>query len=457
MVRFFRVFVPVGALALLFSETLLIGCCFLVVTFLVMNVDPQVFLFVDNGLLRIGVALASILFGLFFEDLYVFIQVKSRVLLLQQLCLVMGIALLIQGLIGYFNAAFPLPLRLMIPAGALVIAGVFTWRIVYSHLVLRLVGAQRLLLVGASALLRELAAHIESRPELGMRIIGYVGKSEDGGGLGKWLGKWLGPLSSLEEAARAEKPDRIVVGLAERRGEMPIGDLLRLRYAGVPVEEAAAIFEQLFGRVLLAELRPADVVLSGAFRPRPQGLIIQTVVHWLLALLLTIVTAPLLLLAALLVKLSDGGPVLNLSERIGLRGRPFRLYSLRISGCAGLPQHFMKRWRLRSLPGLWNILLGDMCFVGPEPDRPEIAQALSARIPFYKQRYSLKPGLTGWAQINLPPDKQEDSLEYDFYYLKNFSRALDTYILAHTIKELLIAAPPRSPVPASDPAWHTNS
>jgi len=443
MVRFFRVFVPVGALALLFSEILL-------------NVDPQVFLFVDNGLLRIGVAIASILFGLFFEDLYVFIQVKSRVLLLQQLCMVMGIALLIQGLIGYFNAPFPLPLRLMIPAGALVIAGVFTWRIVYSHLVLRLVGAQRILLVGASALLRELAAHIESHPELGMRIIGYVGKCEDGGG----LGKWLGPLNSLEEAAGAQKPDRIVVGLAERRGEMPIGDLLRLRYAGVPIEEAAAVYEQLFGRVLVAELRPADVVLSGAFRPRPQGLIIQTLVHWLLALLLAIVTAPLLLLAALLVKLSDGGPVLDRYERIGLRGRPFRLYSLRTGGCAGLPQRLMKRWRLHALPGLWNILLGDMCFVGPEPDRPEIAQALSARIPFYKQRYSLKPGLAGWAQINLSPDKQEDSLrrlEYDFYYLKNFSRALDTYILAHTIKELLIAAPPRSPVPASDPAWHTNS
>jgi lipopolysaccharide/colanic/teichoic acid biosynthesis glycosyltransferase len=456
MIRLFRVFVPVGALALLFSEILLIACCFLVLTFLILNVDPQVFLFVDNGVLRLGVAIASILFGLFFEDLYGFIQVKSRVLLLQQLCLVMGIALLIQGLIGYFNDVLRLPVRLMIPAGALVIAALFAWRIVYSLLVLRMVGAQRILLVGASPLLRELAAHIYSHPELGMSVIGYVAREE----VAAKFGKWLGPITSLREIVQSEKPDRIVVGLAERRGEMPIADLLRLRYEGMAIEEAAAVYEQLFGHVPLSELRPADVVLSGAFRPRPQGVFNQTLAHWLLAFVLSIVTAPALLLAALLIKLSDSGPVLSRDQRIGLRGRPFRLYSLRTISRPGFGKRLIERWRLHALPSLWNVLLGDMCFVGPEPGRPEFAEALSARIPFYKQRFRLKPGLTGWAQISLPPDEPAESvrrLEYDFYYLKNFSRGLDTYILAHTVKEWLIAGPPRTHVPASDPAWHTNS
>jgi hypothetical protein len=158
MNRSSRVFVPVGALALLFSEVLLIASCFLVVTFLILRVDPTVFLLSNNGLLRIALAGGSILFGLYFEDLYANLYVKSRVLLIQQLSLVMGIALLAQGLLGYVNDGFRLPFRLMVPACALLVVALFAWRMVYSIFVLRVVGAQRILLVGMCPLLVEMAA-----------------------------------------------------------------------------------------------------------------------------------------------------------------------------------------------------------------------------------------------------------------------------------------------------------
>jgi len=258
MIRLFRVFVPVGALALLFSEILLIASCFLAVTILILNVDPAVFLFADNGLLRIGVVVASILFGLFFEDLYTQISVKSRVLLLQQLCLVMGIAFLLQGFVSYVRDGFRLPVRVMVPGSALVILALFVWRIVYSMFVLRVVGAQRILLVGSSPVLDEMASRIEAHPELGMLIVGRVDNSADG--------KAVGPVSALPQIAADAKPDRIVVGFVERRGQMPIADLLRLRYGGLAIEEAFTAYEQLCGRVVLRELRPSDVVLSAAFR-----------------------------------------------------------------------------------------------------------------------------------------------------------------------------------------------
>jgi len=172
MIRLFRVFVPVGALALLFSEILITASCFLVVTFLVLSVDPQIFLFNDRGLQRIAVVVASIVLGLFFEDLYERIYVKSRVLLLQQLSLVMGIALLIQGLIGYVNDDFRLPVRVMLPAGALTVVALFAWRMVYSAVVLRVVGPQRILFVGMSPLLEEMASHIKTHPELGLQTVG---------------------------------------------------------------------------------------------------------------------------------------------------------------------------------------------------------------------------------------------------------------------------------------------
>jgi len=408
MNRLSRVFVPVGALALLFSEILLIAACFLVAAFLILPVDPTVFLFADNGLLRIALAGASILFGLYFEDLYANLYVKSRVLLIQQLSLVMGIALLAQGILGYVNDGFRLPLRLMLPTCAVLVAALFAWRVAYSVYVLRVVGAQRILLVGMGPLLVEMAGYIGAHRELGLQVIGYLDDVEAPVAPPE-AGKFLGPVSALQRIAAELAPDRIVVGFAERRGQMPIADLLQLRYGGMPIDEAYTAYERLCGRVPLDELRPSEMLLSGSFRPRTQRLVYQTLGHWLLALILTI-----------LFRLADDGAA-------GRNGA----------------QRFVARWRLHALPHLWNVLRGDLCFVGPRADRTEFANVLSERIPFYRQRYVVKPGITGWAQINTPPDQREDTLrglEYDFYYLKHCSGGLDTYILVHTLRDLLLSA-----------------
>ena len=446
MNRLSRVFVPVGALALLFSEILLIAACFLVVTFLIVPVDPTVFLFADNGLLRIALAGASILFGLYFEDLYTNVYVKSRGLLIQQLSLVMGIALLAQGFLGYVHDGFRLPLRLMVPTCAVLVVALFAWRVAYSVFVLRVVGAQRILLVGMCPMVLEMAGHIGAHPELGLQVIGYVDDG-DAPAAPPEAGKLLGPLSALQRIAAEVTPDRIVVGFAERRGQVPIADLLQLRYSGMAIDEASTAYEQLCGRVLLGELRPSEMLLSGAFRPRAQWLVYQTLGHWLLALILTILSAPLLLLAAVLLKLSSHGPLLSRQKCMGLGGQSFHLYSFRLAGAddAGRngAQRFVARWRLHALPHLWNVLRGDICFVGPRAERTEFADVLSKRIPFYRQRYGVKPGITGWAQMNTPRDQPEDTLrrlEYDFYYLKHFSRGLDAHVLVHTLRDLLLAA-----------------
>jgi lipopolysaccharide/colanic/teichoic acid biosynthesis glycosyltransferase len=441
-----RVFVPVGALALFFSEILLIAACFLVLAFLILPVDPTVFLFADNGLLRIALAGASILFGLYFEDLYANLYVKSRVLLIQQLSLVMGIALLAQGLLGYMHDGFRLPLRLMLPACAMLVVALYAWRVAYSVFVLGVVGAQRILLVGTCPVLLEMAGHIGAHPELGLQVIGYVDDG-DAPAAPPEAGKLLGPLSALPRIVAEAAPDRIVVGFAERRGRMPIAALLQLRYGGMAIDEASIAYEQLCGRVLLGELRPSEMLLSGSFRPGSQRLVYQTLSHWLLAFVLTILSAPLLLLAAVLLKLSAHGPLLSRVECVGLGGLPFYLYSFRLAGDGGAgrngAQRFVARWRLHALPHLWNILRGDICFVGPRAERTEFACVLSERIPFYRQRYGVKPGLTGWAQISTPRDRPEDTLrrvEYDFYYLKHFSHGLDAYILLHTLRDLLLSA-----------------
>jgi lipopolysaccharide/colanic/teichoic acid biosynthesis glycosyltransferase len=447
MNRLSRVLVPVGALALLFSEILIVAACFLVVAFLVLPVDPTVFLFAGNGLLRIALTVASILFGLYFENLYTDLYVTSRVQLIQQISLVMGIALLAQGLLGYLHDGFRLPLRLMVPACAVLVVALYAWRVAYSAFVLRVVGPQRVLLVGMCAVLAEMACHIGGHPGLGLEIIGYVDEHAEQAAPPE-AGRWLGPPGALRRIVAETAPDRIVVGLAERRDQMPIADLLQLRYSsGMPIDEASTAYEQLCGRVLLEHLRPSEMLLCGAFRRRAERMVYRTLGHWLLALMLTVVTAPLLLVAAVLLKLSSRGPLLSRIECVGLSCRPFHLYGFRLEDRCGVArngvQRFVARWRLDALPRLWNVLRGDICLVGPRAERTEFAEALSGRIPFYRQRYAVKPGITGWAQINTPPDQPEDTLRrlaYDFYYLKHYSRGLDAYILVHSLRDLLLSS-----------------
>jgi lipopolysaccharide/colanic/teichoic acid biosynthesis glycosyltransferase len=442
-----RIFVPVGALALLLSEILIVVSCFLVTAFLFLNVDPMVFLLSDNGLLRIALAGASILFGLYLQDLYVDLYVKSRVLLLQQLSLAMGIALLAQGLLGYVNDAFRLSLRLMLPACAALVLVLFAWRVAYSIFVLRVVGAQRILFVGMCPALSEMAGYIGAHPGLGLQVVGYVDDGDTQAAPAA-AGPLLGPIGALPRIVAEAAPDRLVVGLAERRSQMPIADLLQLRYGGMAIDEASAAFERLSGRVRLDELRPSEMLLSGDFRPRAQRLVYQTLGQWVLALILAVLSAPLLLLTAALLKLSSRGPLLDRRTCAGLGGRPFPLYSFRLAGGDARgrngAQRFVARWRLDALPRLWNILRGEMFFVGPRAEPIEFAGVLAERIPFYRQRYVVKPGLTGWAQINTPPNLAEDTLrrlEYDLYYIKYFSRGLDTYILVHTLREVVFSGP----------------
>jgi hypothetical protein len=332
--------------------------------------------------------------------------VKSRVLLLQQLSLVMGIALLIQGLIGYVSDGFRLPVRVMLPAGALTIVALFAWRIVYSAVVLRVVGPQRILFVGMSPLLEEMASHIKAHPELGLQTVGYVVQRCGAGRPAKVdcsapsapcarLPPSSSPIASWSvwpnAASRCPSPASCSCATAAR--------LLKRRPP--PMSSCAGAF---FSK----QLRPAQIVFSSAFRPRPEQLTYQTVGNWFLALILGILSAPLLLLAAILLRLSSRGPLLIRKECAGLGGKPFTLYRLRLSdgkGTMNRSQKFVRRWRLDALPHLWNILRGEMGFVGPRAERPEFIAALTEQIPFYRQRCRVRPGITGWAQINMPPDR----------------------------------------------------
>jgi len=459
MIRIFRVFVPVGTLALLVSEILLVTGSFILATYYVMPVDPTGYLLDDGGDISILLALLSILIGLYLHDLYSEIYVKSRIVLLQQLCLVIGVAFLVQGLVSYVDRDLRMPIRVMVLGSALAMGSIFLWRILFSAYVAEVVGRDRLLLVGGSSVLAEIAAYIACHPEKGLTVAGYVTDS-DQPAADLPGAKLLGPLASLREIVAATHPTRIVVGMFERRSRMPVSELLELRFAGHVIEEAASAYESVCGRVSIKDLRPSQLIYSGELGPRHEALLYQSIANLLVAGVSLIVASPLMLLTALAVRLSSSGPVLYRQVRVGMDGRPFTLYKFR-SMRADAETHtgavwaarddprvtrigrIIRQFRFDELPQFFNVLKGEMSIVGPRPERPEFVEALSAHIPYYRQRHCVRPGITGWAQINYKyGDTLEDTiakLEYDLFYIKNMSFTLDSYIIFHTVKAMIVS------------------
>jgi len=247
--------------------------------------------------------------------------------------------------------------------------------------------------------------------------------------------------------------------MIERRGALPVQELLDLRFSGVHIEDAGNTYETVFGRVSTRELRPSQLIFSAELGPRSSMVTMQSVYSWVIGVLAAALTLPVMLIVALLVKLSSPGPVLFRQERAGMNGEPFTLYKFRsmyrdaeahtgaVWAVKDDPRitpvgRWLRRIRLDELPQLFNVIRGEMSIVGPRPERPEFVCVLQEKIPYYRQRLCVKPGVTGWAQINHKyGETVEDAitkLEYDLYYIKNLAPSLDAYIVFSTLKTVLL-------------------
>src|SRR5229473_2098758 len=459
MIRLFRVSIPVGVLTLLLSEIILTSCCFWIAAYWYWEADLTTYFLYDGGLVRNGLVVASIILGLHFSDLYTRIHVKSKIQLLQDLSQVIGIALLAQGLISYAAPHLKLGRQIMLMGTILSFFALLGWRLIYAGFLLSAVTRERLLFVGSNQVVLEMADHIAAHAELGLAIIGYL---VDGLAPGAKLNgaNVLGPVRNLRNIATKMKPTRIVVGMTERRDRMPVPDLLELRFAGFAIEEAGAAYESICGRICTKELRPSQLIFSGELGPRRGGILIQNILNLSVSIVAATLTSPIMALVAIAVKLSSPGPILYRQARVGRNGEPFVLYKFRSMKATAEAEtgavwasvndpratsvgRFLRRVRLDELPQLFNVLRGEMSLVGPRPERPEFVKTLSEQIPYYRQRHCVKPGITGWAQINHKyGDTLEDTvtkLEYDFYYIKNISISLDAYIIFNNLKTMLLS------------------
>ena len=269
----------------------------------------------------------------------------------------------------------------------------------------------------------------------------------------------LPTTSSLTDTARALKVDEIVVALSERRGgAMPLRELLDCKLLGIKVLDLASHFEQTLGQIRLDSLRAGWLIFGDGFRQGWGRTMVKRLFDILCATILIILTLPIMLVTALLIILEGGLPVIYRQERVGLNGRLFSVMKFRSMGTDaekdGQPRwatgndvrvtrvgRFIRKTRIDELPQLLSVLKGDMSLVGPRPERPFFVDQLTRDIPFYAVRHSVKPGVTGWAQVRYhygaSVEDSAEKLQYDLYYVKNHTLFLDVVVLFETVGVVL--------------------
>ena len=318
-----------------------------------------------------------------------------------------------------------------------------------SHTLFR----ERIYVLGSGPTAANLVDCLRTRRELGMEVVGW----RDIDALDKPARKQIW-IDELARVADVRPPvHRIIVAVEDARDELPVQELLNLRFSGFSVERANDLNERLSGKIQLNGLRPSNFLYSDGFRINRWQQFTRQLVSMVVAGTGLLLFVPFFPVVALLVKTTSEGPIFFRQTRVGMGGRPFFVYKFRsmftnaeAGGARWAAKDdprvtkwgmFMRKTRIDEIPQLWNVLRGDMGFVGPRPERPEFVPMLSAHLPFYYLRHLIRPGLTGWAQVRYGYGatlaESREKLEFDLYYIKHASLGLDLLIMFETVKTIL--------------------
>ena len=405
---------------------------------------------------KIAVVTALCQLCFYYNDLYDLTVVQSRRELVIRLLQATGAAAMVLAVACVAVPSMILDAGTFVTALGVFVVAVLTWRAVFSHVARAPHLEERVLIVGTGSTARMLAQQMGTQHDFAYHLVGFVEDNEDGTVVRRR--DILGHAADLDRIINSHRVDRVVVGLSDRRGRLPIDQLLRAKLSGVRVEDATTTYERLTGKILVDDLKPSWLIFSDGFRASRVTRSIKRMLDLALSILGCAIAAPLMILTALAVKLDSKGPVLYSQERVGENGRTFTLYKFRSMRAdaeqAGRPVwardkddrvtrvgRFIRLTRLDELPQLWNVLRGDMSFVGPRPERPFFVEQLAREIPFYMERHAVKPGVTGWAQVKYRYGSSiEDAMEklrYDLYYIKHLSVIFDLTIVLDTVKVIL--------------------
>ncbi|MGE5753630.1 MAG: TIGR03013 family XrtA/PEP-CTERM system glycosyltransferase [Deltaproteobacteria bacterium] len=336
----------------------------------------------------------------------------------------------------------------------------FGWRVLFEIYITRIAPHENILILGTGDIARLVGEEVRKRERFGLHLMGFVGGAGSAAEVPiAGIGKILADPAQLVEVVKRNGVSKVVVAITERRGEYPIKEMLALRINGCQVLEWHGFFEKLSGRIPIDNLSPSFFIFNEGFRKSRFLLSVRRIVSAIVSSVALVVFLPFFLVIAILIKLDSPGPVIYAQDRVGQNGRRIRIYKFRsmrndaeqngeaVWAVKDDPRitkvgRFLRLSRIDELPQLFNVFKGELDFVGPRPERPEFVEKLQSLIPYYSLRHTVKPGLTGWAQVRFmysgTIDESKEKLQYDLFYIKNMSLKLDLLILFQTMKIVLL-------------------
>ena len=459
MTRVFSQYVSIKSLLLMFVEGLLIVFCVIAgarIRFWNDAAEFESYVQLPDFAFQAGLIVLVFQLCFYYSDLYNLKLIRPQYETLASLGQAAGMATLFLGLLYYI-----IP-QLLVGRGVYFIAlGMALTSFLISRVTLEEVWRvaapqEKTLIVGAHDLAATVAREVCCRNDLTIQLVGFVSDASDAGKM--LCGKsYLGEPAELEAIVERHKIRRIIVALQDQRGSLPVRELVRVRVQGVRVEDAHSIISALTGRVWVDTVKPSWFVFSEGFHRSRLDLLYKRLFDLVNGTLGLLISLPLMIVVAVLIKLESKGPVIYRQKRVGLRGKTFDLLkfrSMRTDAEAHGAQwaqkddpritrvgKYIRKFRIDELPQFINVIRGDMSFVGPRPERPVFVEQLRNVIVYYDERHSVRPGITGWAQVRYPYGSSvEDAirkLEYDLFYLKNMSVTFDFAIILQTLRTVL--------------------
>ena len=452
MIRLFNVYYPTRTIVLLLCEALIVSGSFLLATVALVGPDTYLVLNYEYGALKIlGLTVITLLSSYYF-DLYEPQRISARWEIYFRLLLVLGFLSFLLSAITYFFPAADLGRYVLVLGLGLLTASLVAWRSAYEWIIGREIFRERVYVLGAGERAQTVVQTLRTRKDAGMEVIGWdevsFDKEQRKETFETALQQFTGPRPGV---------DRVIIALEDRRGELPVRELLKLRFNGIVIEDAAILLERLTGKLHLSSLSPSSFIYSEGFRIKPSQQIARRLVSTLTAAIGLLIILPFLPFLILMVRISSPGPIFFHQVRVGMNGRNFKVHKFRTmrtdaeaSGAKWATKNdprvtkigmFMRKTRLDELPQLWNVLCGDMGFVGPRPERPEFVPMLVEKIPYFEMRHMIRPGLTGWAQVRYGYGatlaEAREKLEFDLYYIKHMTLGLDLLIMFETVKTII--------------------
>ena len=456
MLRLFGKTYPIRKFILFFWEGIFLYITLFVLTSLTTGEIPSY----HNPLpfLRVILVVITCLLSLYYFGLYSFRPGMDFLEMTRRLLQALGSASIFLGLV-YWAIPPLLPGKWVYFWEILLFIALSSiWRYVYLLMIKRQIGARPTAILAQGGFPRQIVQETRDNPDCGYKIQGIIASPSESDAYSDLdlpsVERGFDDLLSKVHRLGAEE---IIVAMDERRGNMPIDELIACKMQGIDITEGETFIEATQGKILVDKINPSWLIFKQGFQKSRATLLGKRLVGGLLSLVGLILTLPVTVLTALLIKLESEGPIFYRQVRVGKDGVPFEVIKFRSmtkdaekDGAKWATQNdsrvtrvgrVIRKTRIDEIPQMWNVLKGEMSFVGPRPERPEFVKELKKQIRFYDQRHTVQPGLTGWAQINYPYGSSvEDAkrkLEYDLYYIKHMSIWLDLFIILKTVKTIL--------------------